>query len=52
MKKYVLKKVKQSDWTRIFLFKRYPKDSKKTNEKGFVKLDNGEEGGTHWTCFV
>ena len=28
----------------------YPKDSKIYSDKGFVNIDNGSQGGTHWTC--
>ena len=30
----------------------YPKDSKIYSDKGFVNIDNGSQGGTHWTCFI
>ena len=30
----------------------YPRDSKILSDKGFVKIDNGSQGGTHWTCFI
>ena len=29
----------------------YPKDSKTTTDKRFKYIDNGEQGGTHWTSF-
>ena len=29
----------------------YPRESIKNIDKGFVKIDNGLMGGTHWTCF-
>ena len=22
------------------------------SDKGFVNIDNGSQGGTHWTCFI
>ena len=30
----------------------YPRDSKIYSDKGFVIIDNGSQGGTHWTCFI
>ena len=27
----------------------HPQDSKVFSNKGFVKIDNGSQGGTHWT---
>ena len=29
----------------------YPRDSKIYSDRGFVNIDNGYQGGTHWTCF-
>ena len=29
----------------------YPRDSKNYSDRGFVNIDNGSMGGTHWTCF-
>ena len=29
----------------------YPRGSKIYSDKGFVNLDNGSMGGTHWTAF-
>ena len=28
-----------------------PRDSEITSIRGFVKIDTGQMGGTHWTCF-
>ena len=28
-----------------------PRDSKINSNKGFVIIDNGFQGGTHWTCY-
>ena len=30
----------------------YPKGSKTYSDKCFVNIDNGSQGGTHWTCFI
>ena len=29
----------------------YPRDSKIYSARGFVNIDNGSQGATHWTCF-
>ena len=54
MKKNNLKNetMKESDLKRVYNYKIYPRDSKITTKKGFVNIDNGEQGGTHWTCFL
>ena len=28
----------------------YPRDSKIYPDRGFINIDNGEQGGNHWTC--
>ena len=28
----------------------YPRDSKIYSGSGFVNIDNGSQGGSHWTC--
>ena len=30
----------------------YPRNSKTYSGKGFVNIDNGSQGGTHWCCFI
>ena len=30
----------------------YPRGSKICSHKGFVFIDDGRMGGTHWTCFI
>ena len=30
----------------------YPTDYKTYSDTGFVNIDNGSQGGTHWTCFI
>ena len=37
---------------RINIFPIYPRTSKTYSDKGFVKIDNGSEGGSHWVCFI
>ena len=29
----------------------YPRNFKIYSDKGFFIIDNGSQGGTHWTCF-
>ena len=37
---------------RVYNYKIYPRGSKIITGKGFVNIDNGSQGGTHWTCFL
>ena len=41
----------ESQLQRLYNFPIYPRDSKGDSDKGFVNIDNGSQGGTHWTCF-
>ena len=54
MKKYNLKDntMSESQLQRIYIYPIYPRDSEIYSDKGFVNLDNGSQGGTHWTCFI
>ena len=54
MKKYKLKNdtMNESELQRVYNYSIYPRDSKKNSDRGFVKIDNGSPGGTHWTCFI
>ena len=53
-KKYNLRKntLSESDLQRVHNYPKYPRDSKKYSDKGFVNIDNVSMGGTHWTCFI
>ena len=42
----------ESQLQRVYNYPIYPRDSKIYSDKGFVKIDNGSMGGTHWTCFI
>ena len=42
----------ESDLRRVYNYPIYPRDSKTSSDRGFVNLDNGSQGGTHWTCFI
>ena len=54
MKKYYLKNntMSEGELQRVYKYKTYRKDSKILTDKGFVNIDNGYQGGTHWTCFT
>ena len=53
MKKHKLKNntMNESELQRVYNYPIYPRDSKIHSDKGFVNIDNGSQGGTHWTCF-
>ena len=42
----------ESDLQKICIYPIYPSNSKIYSDKGFVTIDNGIMGGTHWKCFV
>ena len=42
----------ESEVQRVYNYKIDPIDSKIYSDKGFVHIDNGSQGGTHWTCFI
>ena len=52
MRKYNLKDdtMNENDLERVFNYHIYSRGSKRITDKGFVNFDNGEQGGTHWTC--
>ena len=54
MKKYTLKidTMDGSELQRIYNYTFYSRDSKTYSDEGFVKIDNGSQGGTHWTFFI
>ena len=41
----------EKDLQRVYNYPIYPKDSKTYSVKGFINMNNGSQGGTHWTCF-
>ena len=53
MKKDNIKKdtVNESELHRLHIYDIYPRDSKIYSDKGFVDIDNGNMGRTHWTSF-
>ena len=54
MRKYKLKDdtVSESDLRRAYNYHIHPRDSKIRTNRGFVKIDIGSQGGTHWVCFI
>ena len=54
MKKYNLKNItmNESELLRVYNYEIYPRDSIIFSDKGFVNIDIGSQGGTHWTCFI
>ena len=53
MKKVNLKNdtMNESQLQRVYKYPIYPRDSKIHSDRGFVNIDNGFQGGTHWTAF-
>ena len=54
MKKKDLKNdtMNESELQRVYNYPIYPRDSKIYSDEGFVNIDNGSQGGSHWTCFI
>ena len=54
MKKYNLKNntMNQLQLQKVYNYPIYPRDSKIYSDKGFVNIDDGRMGGSHWTCFI
>ena len=54
MKKYNLKNdtMNELELRKIYNYPIYPRDSKIYSDKGFVNIDDGRLGRTHWTCFI
>ena len=42
----------ESQLQKVYNYFIYPRDSKIYSDKGFVNIDNGSMGGTHWVCFL
>ena len=42
----------ESQLRRIYNYPIYPRDGKIYSNRGFVNIDNGSQGGSHWTCFI
>ena len=41
----------ESEIQRAYNYITNPRESKIHQDKGFVNIDNGSMGGTHWVCF-
>ena len=54
MKRYILNDntMNEGEFQRVYNYPIYLRDSKIDSDKGFVNIDNGSQGGTHWTCFL
>ena len=54
MKKYILKNdsMNESRLQKNYNYPIYPRYSKIYSDKGFVNIDDGRMGGSHWTCFI
>ena len=50
MKTYSLKNdtMNESELQRVYNYSIYPRGSKIYSDKGFVNIDDGSRGGTHW----
>ena len=54
MEKYNLKNntMSESELQRDYKYPTYPRGSRLYSDKRFVKIDDGSQGGSHWTCFI
>ena len=54
MKKYNLKDDTMNEYQlqKVYNYKIFPRDSQIYSHRGFINIDNGSQGGTHWTCFI
>ena len=37
---------------RVYKYNLHSRDSKIYSDKGFVNIDDGSQGGSHWTCYI
>ena len=42
----------EGDLQIIYNYPIYPRDSKIYSDRGFINIDDGSRGGSHWTCFI
>ena len=42
----------ESKHQKNFIYPFRPRDSKIYSDKGFVNINDGSMGGSHWTCFL
>ena len=53
LKKFILKNdtMNESELQKVYKYPINPWDSKIYSDEGFINIDNGSMGGSHWTCF-
>ena len=53
MKKYDSKRdtMNESQLQKVYNYNIYHRDSKIYSDRGFVNIDNGVQGGTHWCAY-
>ena len=37
---------------KVYTYPKNPRDCKIYSKKGYVNIENGAQGGNHWTCFI
>ena len=54
MKRYKLKvdTMNEPQLQRIYNYPIYPRDSRIYSDRGFLNIDNGSMGGSHWVAFI
>ena len=54
MKKYKLTNNTMNEYQlqKIYNYPIYPRDSRIYSDRGFVNIDNGSMGGSHWVAFI
>ena len=54
MKKHKLEKntMNERELQKVYNYPIYPRDSKIYSDKGFVNIDYGRMGGSHWVVFI
>ena len=54
MKKYNLKNdtLNECQLQKIYNYPIYPRDNRIFSDRGFVNIDNGTMGGSHWVAFI
>ena len=54
MQKYKLKDdtMNESQLQKIYISPIYPRYSEIYSDRGFVNIDDGSQGGSHWCCFI
>ena len=54
VKKFNLKNdtMNESQLQKIYNYPIYPRNSKIYSDRGFVNIDNGSLGDSHWVCFI